>query len=179
MKLRRALNRMQDFANEPDGYHPCVPCVPVRAGAGRSTIVTQARDMLPFTVYHAAAGCQFRALCGCMGLPWPAGFTCNWNLNARVLPQECEAPLRWGHSGMAGFQRRDSQLSRQPACLSISITNSCANRFGAAATSGSIDSAVAICQFYLHGGLSVFEHLLCCLGSAARPARLLPLAGSK
>ena len=93
----------------------------VRAGACRSTmscrstIVTQARDMLPFTVYHAAAGCQFRALCGCMGLPWPAGFTCNWNLNARVLPQECEAPLRWGHSGMAGFERRDSQLSRQPA----------------------------------------------------------------
>jgi len=31
MKLRRALNRIQDFANEPDGYHPCVPCVPVRA----------------------------------------------------------------------------------------------------------------------------------------------------
>src|ERR1700722_13099253 len=114
-----------------------------------------------------------------MGLPWPAGFTCNWKLNARVLPQEWEAPLRWGHSGMAGFQRRDSQLSRQPACLSISITNSCANRFGAAATSGSIDSAVAICQFYLHGGLSVFEHLLCCLGSAAWPGRLLPLSDAK
>jgi len=25
MKLRRALNLMQDFANEPDCYHPCVP----------------------------------------------------------------------------------------------------------------------------------------------------------
>src|ERR1700722_167503 len=29
MKLRRALNLIiQDFANEPACYHPCVPCVP-------------------------------------------------------------------------------------------------------------------------------------------------------
>jgi hypothetical protein len=29
MKLRAALNLIQDFANEPDCYHQCVLCVPL------------------------------------------------------------------------------------------------------------------------------------------------------